>query len=145
MKRILRILVVTAAIPFLAGCVAILQRPLPEPASRPNMTIEGVILRNSESGGHIEYSQTPHVEWTDSTLTIIGIVQGGSQGMTNRTYRLSDVEAVLVRRLDSRRTSLLMAGVLVGVGALSAILFTDDSRSGEVLKEPGPSCIPICL
>jgi len=109
------------------------------------MTIEGVILRNSESGGHIEYSQTPHVEWTDSTLTIIGIVQGGSQGMTNRTYRLSDVEAVLVRRLDSRRTSLLMAGVLVGVGALSAILFTDDSRSGEVLKEPGPSCIPICL
>ena len=109
------------------------------------MTIEGVILTNSESSGHIEYSQTSHVEWTDSTLTIIGIVQGGSQDLTNRTYRLSDVEAVLVRRLDSRRTSLFMAGVLAGVGVLSAILFTDDSRSGEVTIDSGPSCIPICL
>ena len=109
-----------------------LVEPLPESAARPTTPIRGVILRNPGSGERIEYSQTLFVEWTDSTVAITGIVPAESQNMTTRLYRLSDVEAILVRRVDANRTSLLVAGVMVGVGVLSAILLGGKTTSETV-------------
>lgn len=109
-----------------------LVQPLPESAARPTTAIRAVILRNPESGERIEYSQTLVVEWTDSTLAITGIVPAESQNMTTRTYRLSDVEAILVREVDVNRTSFLVVGVMVGVGVLSAILFGGKTNSQTI-------------
>ena len=132
MRKLPRLLVVTVTIPFLVGCVATLAQPLPEPAARPDMAIRGVILRNPESGERIEYRRTEFVEWTDSTVAITGIVRGEGRNMTTRTFRLSDVEAILVRHLNPSRTSLLVAGVMVGVGVLAANLFGGQATSETV-------------
>jgi len=109
-------------VPFLVGCAAILVEPLPEPAARPTTVIRGVIL--APSGERIDYSRAEFVIWTDSTLAITGIVPAESQDVTTRTYLFSDLESVLVRRLNADRTSLLVAGVMIGVAALTAILVT---------------------
>ncbi len=111
-------------VPFLVGCASILVEPLPEPAARPTTAIRGVILRNASSGERIDYRRTEFVVWTDSTLAITGIVPAESQNVTTTTYLLSDLESVLVRRLNADRTSLFVAGVMVGVAALTAILVT---------------------
>lgn len=132
MRKLALLLVVTGTVPFLVGCVSTLVQPLPESAARPTTAIRAVILRNPESGERIEYSQTLVVEWTDSTLAITGIVPAESQNMTTRTYRLSDVEAILVREVDVNRTSFLIVGVMVGVGVLSAILFGGKTNSQTI-------------
>ena len=123
-------------VPFLVGCASILVEPLPEPAARPTTTIRGVILRNASSGERIDYRRTEFVVWTDSTLAITGIVPAESQNVTTRTYRLSDLEAVLVRRVDANRTSLLIAGVMVGVAALTAILVTGKTTDETIFPTP---------
>lgn len=109
-------------VPYLVGCASILVEPLPAPAARPATAIRGVIL--ASSGERIDYRRTEFVIWTDSTLAITGIVPAESQNVTTRTYLLSDLEAVLVRRIDVNQTSLFIAVVMVGVAALSAILVT---------------------
>ena len=133
MKKLPRLLVVTVTIPFLVGCMATLPQPLPESAARPNTAIRGVVLRNPESGERVEYGRTEFVQWTDSTVVIVGIVRGESPNVSTRTYRLSDVEAILVREVDPNRTSLLVAGVFVGVGILAAIAFTGKTTNETVI------------
>jgi|AP59_1055472.scaffolds.fasta_scaffold64656_2 hypothetical protein len=134
MRKVSRLLVVTVIVPFLVSCMATLQQPLPEPAARPDTGIRGLILGSAESAERIEYREMQFVEWTDSTVAIIGIVRGEGQNMTTRTYRLSDVEAILVHQLHPDRTSLLVAGVFVGVGALAAILFTGKTTDETVFR-----------
>ena len=99
MRKVSRLLVVTVIVPFLVSCMATLQQPLPEPAARPDTGIRGLILGSAESAERIEYREMQFVEWTDSTVAIIGIVRGEGQNITTRTYRLSDVEAILVHQL----------------------------------------------
>ena len=117
-------------VPYLVGCAAILVEPLPEPAARPTTAIRGVIL--AASGERIDYSRAEFVVWSDSTLAITGIVPAESQNVTTRTYLLSDLESVLVRRVDADRTSLLVAGVMVGFAALTAILVTGKTTDETV-------------
>ena len=134
MRKLPRFFVVTVTIPFMLGCVATLVEPIPQSGPRPTTAIRGVILRNPESEERIEYRETLFVEWTDSTLAITGIVPAESQNMMTRTYRLSDVEAILVREVDVNRTSFLIAGVMVGVGVLSAVLFGGKTTSETVFE-----------
>ena len=121
-------------LPYLVGCASILVEPLPEPAARPTTAIRGVIL--ASSGERIDYRRTEFVVWTDSTLAITGIVPAESPNVTTRTYRLSDLEAVLVRRVDADRTSLFVAGVMVGVAALTAILVTGKTTDMTIFPTP---------
>jgi len=132
LRKLPPLLVVTVTVPFLVGCVSTLVQPLPEPAERPTTAIRGVILRNSESGEPIEYTETLLVEWTDSTVAITGIVPAESSNMTTTTYRFSDVEAILVREVDVNRTSFLIIGVMVGVSALAALLWGGKTNSETV-------------
>ena len=82
MRKPHRILVVTVVIPFMLGCTATLAQPLPESAARPGTAIRGVILRTSGPDERIEYSETTFVEWTDSTVVILGIVRGEGRDVT---------------------------------------------------------------
>lgn len=123
MRKPPRALVVTVTIPFLAACVGTLAQPLPEPGARPTGSLRGVILQGPEPE-RVEYSEMADVQWTDSTVALTGIVRGRGTDMSTRTYRLAEVESLLVRTFDPNRTSLLVAGVMVGAGALAAILFT---------------------
>lgn len=137
MRKPPRILVVTVVIPFMVGCMSTLAQPLPDSTARPDTVIRGVILRTSGSVERIEYSEMAFVEWTDSTVVILGIVRGESRDLTQRTYRLSDVEAILVRQLDANRTSLIVTAVMVGIGVLGAVLFTGKTNSETVFPGGG--------
>lgn len=134
MRKIPRFLVVTVTVPFLVGCMGSLPQPLPEPAARPHTDIQGLLLGSAESAERIEYRETQFVEWTDSTVAVTGIVRGEGRDITTRTYRLSDVEAILVHQLHPDRTSILVAGVLVGAAALAATLLTGKTTDETIFR-----------
>ncbi|MCH7531741.1 MAG: hypothetical protein IIB36_08295 [Gemmatimonadetes bacterium] len=139
MKKPRRILVIAGIVPFLAGCMGTLAQPLPEPALRSSTNVRGVVLGDPESGERIEFSRVDHVEWTDSTLSIVGALAtpdgGGTDGSNTtraRTFALSDIGAVLVAGVEPNKTSLLIAGVLVGVTVIGAFLVTGKTTATTI-------------
>ena len=136
MRKPPRALVLLVTLPFLAGCVGTFAQPMPEPSARPSSGLRGVVLGDAETGERVEFARVDFVQWTDSTLAITGVRRGdamaGSAGITTNTYRTTDIAALLVRQVDPDKTSLLVAGVFVGVGVIAAILFTGKTTSGTV-------------
>lgn len=137
MKKPRRVLVIAGMVPFLAGCMGTVAHPLPEPTLRSSTDVRGVVLGNPESGERIEFSRVDQVEWTDSTLEIVGVLKtpdgSGTDGSGNvrvRTFPLSDIGAVLVGGVDPNMTSIVIAGVLVGVATIGAFLFTGSTPPG---------------
>lgn len=140
MKKPAPALAITVTASFMAGCVATAARPLPEPAMRPATHIAGVVLGDTATGERIVYSELLQVEWTDSTVVLTGSIDDGSRGeapIATTPYRLADVGGVLVREVDANRTSLLIAGVVVGVSAVATLLFTGKTGSGTLLGPTG--------
>ncbi len=137
MKKPPRVLVIASIVPFLAGCMGTVVHPLPEPVLRSTTDVRGVVLGDPESGERIEFSRVDHVEWTDSTLQIVGVLRtpdgSGTDGSGNvrlRTFPLSDLGGVLVRGVDPNKTSILIAGVLVGAATIGAFLVTGTTPGG---------------
>ena len=131
MKKPRRVLVIASIVPFLAGCMGTVVHPLPEPILRSSTDVRGVVLGDPESGERIEFSRVDNVEWTDSTLAILGALRTPDGSGTDRsasaqmrTLPLSDIGAVLVRGVDANKTSILIASVLVATGFIGAFLFT---------------------
>ena len=137
MTKPTRRLVITAAIPFLAGCVGTFAQPLPDPSARAATKLRGVVLGDPESGERIEFSRVDYVEWTDSTLVIIGALRvprgDGSASTQTRTFPLSDVGAVLVREVNADRTSLLIASVIVGGVLIGAFVLYNGRTTGRTV------------
>lgn len=136
MKQSRRALAAAVAAAFLSGCMGTVAQPLPEPTARPMTQVRGVVLGDPDDGERIRYRTVEHVAWTDSTLSVSGIVDGsgglGSAPVTTTTYRLSEVGAVLVRGLDVNRTSLIVAGVMVGASIAAMLLFGGKTTSQTV-------------
>ena len=136
MRKVPRSLVVLVVAPFLANCMATMSLPLPEPAERSDADIRGLVLGSTESEERIEYKETQFVEWTDSTVAITGILSGEGQNVTTQTYQIQDVAAILVHQLHPDRTSVIVAGLLVGAGVLGALLFTGETNEETVFETP---------
>ena len=136
MRKVPRSLVVLVVAPFLANCMATMSLPLPEPAERSDADIRGLVLGSTESAERIEYKETQFVEWTDSTVAITGILSGEGQNVTTQTYQIQDVAAILVHQLHPDRTSVIVAGLLVGAGVLGALLFTGETNEETVFETP---------
>ena len=103
MRKPSRLLVAAIALPFLAGCTGVLAQPLPQPPSRADTQIRGVILDRSGTEERIEYESTEVVEWTESSVTITGALTGDNGNITTRTFQLREVESVLVHQVDVDR------------------------------------------
>lgn len=116
---------------FLAGCISTHVQPLPEAPERPPTEIRGIVVEEDGGGERIEFERLDHVEWTDSTVVLVGFRKasdgGGSSG--NRVgeryaFPVSSVTGVLVREVDANRTSILIAAFGVGAAAIAALLLT---------------------
>ena len=134
MRKIPQSLVVLVIAPFLASCMATMSLPLPEPAERSNADIRGLILGSTGSAERIEYEDTQFVQWTDSTVVITGILSGEGRNVTTQTYQIQDVEAILVHQLHPDRTSVIVGGLLVGAGALAALVFTGETTDETIFR-----------
>lgn len=144
MRKPSRALVLTVAVPFLSACMATVPRPLPEPAEREATDVHGVVLGDPEAGERVEFQSILNVVWTDSTLALTGseLGSGSDSGapVVTRTYSLDDVGAILVRQVEQGRTSMLVAGTIMGAVMLGMLLFNGKVDDGSILgtgTEPG--------
>jgi hypothetical protein len=136
MRKPARALVIAVAVPFLTGCIRTMPRPLPEPSARAGISVRGVVLGGSTEGERVEFADVDRVQWTDSTIEIRGVLKDPGTDhagqLVTRTHRLSDIGAVLVRRVDPNRTSILIAAVAVGISVIMALRFTGKTTDSTV-------------
>lgn len=135
MRKPPRAVVLSVMIPFVAGCMGTIPRPLPEPSARPEGSVRGVVLDEDHGGTRVEFSEVAHVEWSDSTVAITGVLKEAEDGpgeVVTRIHRLSELESLLVRQLDPNRTSILVASVVVGITVIGALLFTGKTNESTV-------------
>ena len=126
-------LVLAVTLPLLAGCFATLAQPVPSPQDRTGMDIDGVVLGEGENAERVEFERVDNVQWTDDSLSIIGVVKGGDANAVTRTFSLEEVSAILVRGFDDARTSAIMAVTIVGSVAAIAFLLTSRTRDGGTI------------
>lgn len=125
-------LVLAMATPLLTGCFGTLPAPLPEPGARAQADVRGVILRgDTAEGERVEFADILDVQWHDESLAIVGVPRGavGTQPVT-RTFPFTDLSGVLVRQLDTNRTSALIAGTMLGLIGTVAFLVTGKTKEG---------------
>lgn len=124
---------------FLSSCLSTHVQPLPEAPERPPTEIRGIVVEEDGEGERIEFERVDHVEWTDSTVVLVGVVKGsdgaGSAMAAAETlaFPVSSVTGVLVRGVDANRASIFIAAVGVGAAAIAALLLTgkgDEYRTG---------------
>lgn len=137
-------LILAVAVPFLTGCFGIQAQPLPEPQARSSAGVRGLVVRDGTNARRIEFSRVDHVEWTDSTVLLVGVlkdpVEAGASGsavdgtITSRVFPLSSISGVLVRQVDANRTSILIGAVAVGTIAIAALLLTGKTDDSTVLQ-----------
>lgn len=124
-------LVLAIVIPFLSGCMGLTAQPVPQPTERVGLDVRGVVL-DEQAGEEVRFREVSHVQWSDSTLAITGMRAGGTgeQEFVTDTWRLSDLDALLVHGVDANITSLVVGGLLLGTIVVVAFVInggTDDS------------------
>lgn len=127
------------ALSFLcASCYSVKLGPVPEPDARAALDIRGVVVGECPPDGAgceiFEYSEVHGVQWSESTLTITGVVHAPGAGDHGRistvSFPLSDVNDVLVREFNGTRASVILAAVVVGVSVVVTFAVTGKSRDG---------------
>ena len=127
------------ALSFLcSSCYAVKLGPVPEPEARATLDIRGVVVGECAPDGSgcesFEYSEVHGVQWSDSALTITGVVHApGSDDhglVSTSSFPLADVSEVMVREFNSTRASVIIAAVLVGASAAIAFSVTGQSKDG---------------
>jgi len=131
MKRPNAGLVALVVAPFLVGCMGIQPIAIPEPATRPDHEVRGVVLAGAggADGVRVEASRVEDVRWTDSTLAITGIFTESGDGVETREFSLDSLSAILVRGVDVNRTSAIIAVAVVG--AVAAIAFIINGKGDQ--------------
>jgi len=135
MRKPRPLLVVPFGALLLASCVRVQAQPYPTPEARASTHIRGVVLAGDGAGRRVEFDDVNAVEWTDSTLIITGrrkAASGGSASVPSTetvSFPLAAVTAVLVRRVDVNRTSLLIAGIGLGSIIIATVLVNSQDES----------------
>ena len=131
--------VAVVAVSFLcSSCYAVQLAPVPEPEARAALDIRGVVVGECAADGSgcetFEYSEVHGVQWSESALTITGVVHAPGADdhgqISTGSFPLSDVSDVMVREFNSTRASVILAAVLVGVSAAVAFSVTGKSKDG---------------
>ena len=131
--------VAVVAVSFLcSSCYAVQLAPVPEPEARAALDIRGVVVGECAPDGSgcetFEYSEVHGVQWSESTVTITGVVHAPGADdhgqITTGSFPLSDVSDVLVREFDGTRASIIVAAVLVGASVAISFAVTGKSQDG---------------
>ena len=125
--------IVTASF-LLSSCYSVMVQPVPDPDSRADMDIRGVVLGEGPDRETFEFSEVIDTRWTESALVITGVAHAPGESEHGQTstisFPLEDVSDVLVREMDGTRASLIVAGVIMsGVVAIS-LAVTGKSKDG---------------
>jgi hypothetical protein len=124
-------------VPFLAGCFSVLQAPLPAPGeTREN--VRGVVRNDSAVGTRIEFSSVDDVRSTESEIILIGTLRQPDDGAppeqtVTRSYPRSALSGILVREVDTAKTSGIIGGLIVGAIALATFVLTGQAEDGRPL------------
>lgn len=137
MRKPARVVAAIAAVPYLVGCFAVLPAPIPaSPEERRALTLRGVIVGGPDGNGagdgeRVEFGGVENVTWTEDAVSILGIPRSGPGAgeLTTRTYPLTSLSALLVRRVEPGRTSALIGATIVLGTAVLAFLV--DGFSGQ--------------
>lgn len=131
--------VAVVAVSFLcSSCYAVQLAPVPEPEARAALDIRGVVVGECAADGSgcetFEYSEVHGVQWSESALTITGVVHAPGADdhgqISTGSFPLSDVSDVMVREFDGTRASIIVAAVLVGASVAISFAVTGKSRDG---------------
>jgi hypothetical protein len=130
-------LVIALTLPILAGCFTNVALPLPAPAERENTNVKGIVLGEGENAERVEFDQIFDVQWTEESITIIGIPKnsGGSEIPQTNRFSLEDVSAILVRTLDPNRTSGLVAAAFLIPIIIYTVIVNAQSTKGCPIAE----------
>jgi hypothetical protein len=126
----LRTVGVVLAAAQLSGCFALIETPVPPtPTEREELAVRGVVVggaTDGSAGERVEFDDIQSVSWTADALSIVGVPKGaaGTGAIAERRFPLSTLSAVLVRKVNSARTSAVIGGMIVGVSAIIMFLVT---------------------
>lgn len=133
MRRPPRTLVLLIALPFFAGCFGVTQTAVPSSLpERQELDLHGVVVTSPDTGEEevIRFAELHDATWTASALSFVADVrQDGRTETLTRLVPITELEGVLVRRLDAGKTSAIMGALIVGTAAAIALLVTGEGRS----------------
>jgi len=136
------VLAAVVAVAFLvSSCMSVQRTPLPGPEGRDGLDIRGVIVGDCVPDGTgcetLEYSEVHDVQWTETSLVVTGVVhapgEDGHGRITTTAFPLGDISEVLVGNTDGTRSSIIVAGILMGASILISFLVTGKSKDGVPL------------
>lgn len=115
--------------------------PVPEPEVRAGLNVRGVVLGEGSGSETFEFSEVHDSRWTETSLVIVGVVHAPGDpdhGQTNTvTFPLADIDQVLVREVDGTRSSIIVAGVIMGASIVISFLVTGKSQDGVPIGTSG--------
>ncbi len=125
----------TVAAAFLASsCMSVQRIAVPEPELRTDLDVQGVVLGEGPDSELFEFSEVHEVRWTETSLVVAGVVQAPGEpdhGQTTAvTFPLAEVDELLVRSMDGTRSSIIVAGVLMGASIAISLLVTGKAQDG---------------
>ena len=133
MKKPCASLVVIAALPFVAGCFGVVAQPIPEPIDRADTEVVGVVVGEGQGSERVEFTRVDHVQWSDLSLSITGALGEDPNNVQTRSFELPDLSSILVRGMDGTKTSIIVAGLLMGGAIITAFVVTGKTEDGTVL------------
>ena len=130
-------LIIALVLPFLAGCFTTFALPVPEPAERGDIDLQGVVLGEGENAERVEFDQIDDVQWTEESLIITGITKNSdTPGIPQASaFSLEDASALLVKNLDPNRTSGLIAALFLIPISIWMVVVSGQSRDGCPIAE----------
>ncbi len=135
MRKPSAVLAAAVAASFLvSSCFSVQRVELPEPDLRGALNVRGVVLGEGEQSERFEFSEVHETRWTESSLVVSGVVHAPGtpeHGQTTAvTFPLDDISEVLVSEVDGTRSSIIVAGVIMGASIIISFLVTGQSQSG---------------
>ena len=135
MRKPNAVLAVAVAASFLASsCMSMRRVPVPEPDARSEFDLRGVVVGEGPSSRTLEFSELYATEWTETSLVLTGVIHAPGEPdhgqTTTLTLPLADISEMLVREVDGTRSSVIVAGLAMGVSILIAFLVTGKSQDG---------------
>lgn len=135
MRKPNAVLAVVAAASFMASsCMSVQRMPVPGPDVRAGLDVRGVVLGHGQDSETFEFSEVRDTRWTVTSLVVTGVVHAPGEPDHGQaatvTFPLADISAVLVRELDGTRSSIIIAGVIMGASIAISFLVTGKSQEG---------------
>ena len=117
-----------------SSCMSVQRMPVPEPEIRADLNVRGVVVGTGLDSETFEFSEVLDSRWTETSLVLVGVVHAPGEPDHGRettvTFPLADISEVLVNEVDGTRSSLIVAGVIMGATIVFSLLVTGKSQDG---------------